>query len=77
MSEATEVWLPFLGLVTVAVALVLIPAYFVDKYSCGQYAEITGKPTKFAAFECYVKDGDKWYAWAEYKYRLATKGEMK
>ena len=77
MSQLTEVWLPCLGLVAVTGALVLVPPYFIDKYSCGQYAEITGKPTKFAALECYIKDGDKWYVWAEYKYRLAAKGEMK
>ncbi len=48
-----------------------------DKASCAGYSETTGKPTKYVAMECYIKDGGEWYAWSEYKYRLAARGQMR
>lgn len=56
---------------------VFVPGYAIDRYQCAGYESATGKSTKYAALECYVQDGGKWYSWSEYKYRLASKGEMK
>lgn len=47
-----------------------------DAYKCASYETVTGKKTRFKALSCYVQDTGNWYAWAEYKHRLATKGEF-
>lgn len=66
--------------------LIVIAGIFLSSYllmygavnwTCGSYEEVTGKPTKVAALDCYIKDGDNWYVWEEYKHRLITKGEIK
>jgi len=46
-------------------------------WGCYGYQDTTGKPTKVIAFTCYIQDGSAWYAWEEYKYRLAAKGDFK
>lgn len=47
-----------------------------EHYQCGEYESVTGKPTRYEGMSCYVQDTGNWYAWAEYKHRLATKGEF-
>ena len=67
----------FLAMLVAVFLMAFAPTYLWGKYSCHTYESITGKPTKYQAGDCYIKDGDNWYVWSEYKYRLATKGEMK
>lgn len=47
-----------------------------EHYQCGKYESVTGKPTRYEGMSCYVQDTGNWYAWTEYKHRLATKGEF-
>lgn len=57
------------------VGIVIIGDYYAS-YQCSNYAEITGKETRYARFDvCYVKEGDTWMRWDEYKaYIVASKG---
>lgn len=50
--------------------------YLGSSYECAAYQRITSKQTQMGGLTCYIQDGGKWYGWPEYKYRLATKGEM-
>jgi hypothetical protein len=61
-------------LIAAVLALFVSLILLVDSWQCAKYEEATGKPTKYSGAMCYVQDGGKWYAWAEYKHRLATKG---
>lgn len=47
-----------------------------EAYQCGKYESVTGKQTRYEGLSCYVQDTGNWYAWTEYKHRLATKGEF-
>ena len=47
-----------------------------DAYQCASYEAVTGRQTRFEGLSCYVQDTGNWYAWTEYQYRLATKGEF-
>ncbi len=62
-------------------ALLSVGIWYAEQWqnerACIGYSEATGKPTKYLAMECYIKDGAEWYAWSEYKYRLAARGQMK
>jgi hypothetical protein len=64
------------GLVVVALAFIIGFGAASVAYSCAGYEKATGKPTKFVNLDCYIKDGDQWFVWAEYKNRLVTKGSM-
>ena len=48
--------------------------YIPTAWQCNGYSKVTGKQTKVVTLDCYIKDGNNWYVWSEYKYRLATKG---
>lgn len=47
-----------------------------ESYQCSRYEAVTGKPTRYEGLSCYVQDTGNWYAWDEYKHRLATKGNF-
>ena len=68
------------GCILICAAMVLIAVVgamaVAESYKCNAYQSVTGRATKYEAMECYVQDGGSWYAWTEYKYRLATKGEF-
>lgn len=63
------------GMVLFLSIVVGIGAAF-ESYQCTKYETVTGRPTRYDGLACYVQDGGAWYAWAEYKHRLATKGEF-
>ena len=64
-------------LVTLLASLVVCaPVYFGMRYQCASYAQVTGKPTKFVALDCYIQDGAKWYVWEEYKHRFLANGDL-
>lgn len=50
---------------------------FLMAWECSSYQEMTNKQTKLSGGSCYVKDGNEWYRWDEYKYRFATNGVRK
>jgi hypothetical protein len=51
--------------------------YFVNLNECSTYHDVTGRNTQFKFGTCYVKDGNEWYDWSEYKLRNATVGVIK
>jgi len=65
------------GLFLALCVVVALPLIALDMWQCRSYQETTGKPTKYRAGMCFIKDGGEWYSWTEYKHRLVTKGEMK
>ncbi len=77
MREFKELWLPPIIFFTVLIGGSFVAVTGLDQYNCQGYSTATGKPTKYLAMECYIKDGGEWYAWNEYKYRLAARGQMK
>jgi hypothetical protein len=54
----------------------MVVGHFYGTYQCDNYARITGKETKFAAFDiCYIKTADGWQRWDEYTKRaIASEG---
>lgn len=45
-------------------------------YDCDKYKEATKRPTKMVGMSCFIQDKNgEWYAWQEFKFRGATKGE--
>lgn len=74
--ENLSFWITIVATIGGVFAFILLIAYAGTAWSCNRYSEVTGKQTKMGALSCYVKDGDKWYIWEEYKYRFVTKGEM-
>lgn len=54
--------------------LVTAPVVFADAYACKTYQEITGKETKYAGFDCFIKAGNEWMLYEEYKLRNVTTG---
>lgn len=66
----------FIKIVVLPIAVLAAMAYGATAWQCAGYEDITGKETQMKAGSCFIKDGGAWYAWTEYKYRLATKGEF-
>lgn len=68
----------FLVFMTAIFALTCAPAaglvYALLTWECSTYEQATGKPTKVAAFTCYVQQDGVWMHWEEYKLRFATQG---
>jgi hypothetical protein len=47
--------------------------HFYGQYQCANFSQITGKETRFAAFDiCYIKTEEGWQRWDEYKLRAAA-----
>lgn len=47
-------------------------------YQCANYERITGKETKFAAYDiCYIKTADGWQRWDEYTRRAVASEGLK
>jgi hypothetical protein len=52
--------------------------HFYGKYQCANFAEITGKETKWATFDsCYIKTETAWMRWDEYKLRHTASEVLK
>lgn len=56
------------------IAAIIGLSYWYESTQCEAYSEVTKRDTKFRAGMCYIKDGDDWYAWSEYKLRNAATG---
>lgn len=63
----------------VDIAATALFSNFYGGYQCGNYAAITGKETKWLAFDsCYVKTERGWQKWDEYTARaIASEGLKK
>lgn len=72
MRDFVDFFAAMLGMV----AFLALTFWALQSWSCAGYQDTTGKPTKLNAFTCYIQDGSAWYAWEEYKYRLAAKGDF-
>ncbi len=54
-------------------AVIMVLGHLYASYQCSNYAQITGKETRFAAFDiCYIKTADGWQRWDEYVKRAAA-----
>ena len=52
--------------------------HFYGQYQCGNFAQITGKQTRWASFDsCYIKSAQGWERWDEYKLRAAASEGLK
>lgn len=76
MNDFIEFFMWPLIVIACAITALVALAVALGSYSCSQYESVTGKQTRFSGLECYINDGGKWYAWAEYKNRLVTRGTM-
>jgi hypothetical protein len=70
MEFVKIVVVPFLVLIVVLVGIALAAT----SWQCNGYQDVTGKQTKMVGGNCYIKDGDRWFMWAEYKNRFVTNG---
>ena len=61
------------GLMVIIAPIVWLANWY-DSAQCDTYSQVTGRDTKYRTGMCYIKDGDTWYAWQEYKLRNATTG---
>lgn len=77
MNDFVEFFLPLILFIAVVFGAATGLVYVSGAYSCGQYQQVTGKDTRYAGMECYIKDNGQWFAWTEYKNRLVTKGDLK
>ena len=74
-----DVLAPVLGVGVLVVLLTVVVLWLGEAlvaYQCSTYEHVTGKATQYTGLSCYVQDGGNWYAWSEYKHRLATKGDF-
>lgn len=80
MSDFFEdVFVPILVMATVLAAIlgfIFVIGHFYGQYTCGNYQKVTGKETKWVAFDdCYVKADAGWQRWDEYQKRaIASEG---
>lgn len=75
-------FLSFVGMVIVPFVLLGAALFgslhFYGKYQCQNYAAISGKETRWADFDtCYIKSGNEWMRWDEYKVRFMAYDGMK
>lgn len=59
-------------IILICLFMIFTPAYFLDVHQCGKYSEITQKDTKYEAFMCFVKSGNTYIPYSEYKLRSIT-----
>lgn len=74
LDSALTVILVF-GIVGIVVLFggIAIFGHFYGTYQCSNYNHITGKETRYAAFDtCYIKTADGWQRWDEYVRRGAA-----
>jgi len=60
-------------LLTSLVGVIMLTSNAVASYQCDNYQKMTGKLTEYVFFDsCYIKTGDGWQRWDEYKARAFT-----
>lgn len=58
--------------------IVFAGSHYYGKYQCANYATITGKETRWVAFDaCYIQAEAGWERWDEYKLRAAASEGLK
>jgi hypothetical protein len=77
-AEVLMVAMAIIGFLGVFFGGIMIIGHFYGKYQCANYQDITGKETRFAAFDiCYIKTADGWQRWDEYTKRAAASEGLK
>ena len=81
IEDALDFLIPLLCILLFVAAIIggiFVMAHVYGSYASANYAEITGKETRFAAFDsCYVKTADGWQRWDEYRVRAAASEGLK
>ena len=73
-------WDDIVGLLTITmvvftmIGLIFWGVISLNRYQCNTYMQVTGVETKYDfPAGCFLKDGDTWMSWDEYKYRNVAK----
>ena len=67
----------FISFIAVAGSACLLLAHKIASHQCNTYGKETSKQVKMRGGMCFIKDGNEWYYWEEYKYRLTNGGSSK
>jgi hypothetical protein len=76
LDDFLEFWVPLFLIIAGVILAISAVGYYGGKMQCETYQEVTGRPTKYVAADCYVKDQGQWYQWDEYKNRLVAQGHI-
>jgi len=60
------------GVTTILVGPVMIANIMYNSYQCDVYSEVTKLETKFVGQMCFIKNGDSYVPYEEYKLRNIT-----
>jgi len=67
MRDFIDFFLPVILLIVVVIAGALFGENYYEEYTCGKYADVTGRETKWVFMhDCYINTGGDWLTKDEY-----------